>query len=117
MTAHKPNPGSDEARALGCRCAVLDNNHGLSAPWPPDGWWISGDCPLHAPFGLGDQVEVFDGAGGLGHFEGEIIGFHTPEEPSESDPALAKIRGRNPSWPDEHTVERNYTLDSIRRKE
>lgn len=23
-----PNPGSDEAVAMGCRCAVLDNGHG-----------------------------------------------------------------------------------------
>lgn len=33
----KPNPGSDEARAAGCKCAVLDNNHGKFPPYPPDG--------------------------------------------------------------------------------
>ena len=43
-----PNPGSDEAQAMGCRCAVFDNNHGRSAPWPPDGWWINATCPIHA---------------------------------------------------------------------
>lgn len=42
-----PNPGSDEAVALGCRCAVYDNNRGRYAPWPPDGWWITDSCPLH----------------------------------------------------------------------
>lgn len=42
-----PNPGSDEARALGCRCPVFDNNHGRFAPWPPDGWWVVEDCPVH----------------------------------------------------------------------
>lgn len=45
----KPNPGSKEARAAGCICAVMDNNHGRSAPWPPDGWWITMGCPVHAP--------------------------------------------------------------------
>jgi hypothetical protein len=41
-----PNPGSDEALAQGCRCPVLDNNHGLHAPWHGD-WWVRSDCPLH----------------------------------------------------------------------
>lgn len=44
-----PNPGSDEARSLGCICAVFDNNHGRHAPWPDDGWWITGGCPVHDP--------------------------------------------------------------------
>jgi hypothetical protein len=45
----KPHPGSDEAVAEGCQCPVLDNNHGRRAPYPPDGWWITGGCPVHAP--------------------------------------------------------------------
>jgi hypothetical protein len=48
-----PNPGSDAAMALGCECAVLDNNHGKSAPWPDDGWWITVGCPVHAPVNAG----------------------------------------------------------------
>lgn len=44
----KPKPGSEQARAEGCCCPVLDNNNGRSAPFPPDNWWISGECPLHA---------------------------------------------------------------------
>ena len=44
-----PNPGSKEALAKGCLCAVLDNNHGKRAPYPPDGWWITAGCPVHAP--------------------------------------------------------------------
>jgi hypothetical protein len=44
-----PNPGSEEARAQGCTCPVMDNFGGKTAPWPPDGWWINGDCPVHAP--------------------------------------------------------------------
>jgi hypothetical protein len=43
-----PNPGSDEALDLGCLCAILDNNHGKYPPWPPDGWWITASCPVHA---------------------------------------------------------------------
>lgn len=43
------NPGSDEAKALGCTCATLDNNHGKWAPWPPDGWWVTEGCPVHSP--------------------------------------------------------------------
>ena len=42
-----PNPGSREARDLGCVCAVYDNNRGRYAPWPPDGWWITDSCPVH----------------------------------------------------------------------
>jgi hypothetical protein len=44
-----PNPGSDEALARGCLCAVLDNCHGRHAPYPPDGWVITEGCPVHAP--------------------------------------------------------------------
>lgn len=46
--ADTPNPGSHEARDAGCICAVLDNNHGRYAPWPPDGWYITMGCPVHA---------------------------------------------------------------------
>lgn len=49
-----PNPGSDAARDQGCICAVLDNNRGKRAPWPPDGWWISSGCPVHDPTEGGD---------------------------------------------------------------
>ncbi len=44
-----PNPGSDEARALGCRCPVLDNAHGRGFPWGghDPSFWIRADCPLH----------------------------------------------------------------------
>lgn len=48
-TERAPNPGSDEALAQGCICAVLDNDHGRRAPWPPDGWWITEGCPVHTP--------------------------------------------------------------------
>lgn len=44
-----PTPGSDEALNMGCKCPVLDNNRGTVAPWPPDGWWMNGECELHSP--------------------------------------------------------------------
>ncbi len=44
----KGNPGSDKARENGCFCAVVDNNRGRFAPWPPDNWWITEGCPVHA---------------------------------------------------------------------
>lgn len=42
-----PNPGSDEAIWLGCRCAVLDNGYGKGSMWGPDKFWITKGCPLH----------------------------------------------------------------------
>jgi hypothetical protein len=48
--AEHPNPGSREAQALGCTCAVLDNHYGRGFPWGPEGrpsFWTSDDCPLH----------------------------------------------------------------------
>jgi hypothetical protein len=39
----KPNPGSDAAREMGCKCPVLDNNHGLGhGPF-----WVNETCPVH----------------------------------------------------------------------
>jgi hypothetical protein len=51
-----PTPGSDAALALGCKCPVLDNEHGRGIRWPdrePSSlpptpkFWVSADCPLH----------------------------------------------------------------------
>ena len=36
-----PNPGSDEALAAGCECAVLDNAHGKGWMGVPGSWWVS----------------------------------------------------------------------------
>ena len=46
----KPNPGSPEAIALGCRCPVLDNAYGEGAYQDENGkpvFWINADCPIH----------------------------------------------------------------------
>ncbi len=62
MTAkpQRPYPGSSAAVAIGCLCRVMDNSHGLGRGcdghrW---GWYVSGDCPIHAePVDRdGDQV-------------------------------------------------------------
>jgi hypothetical protein len=46
-TPRKPNPGSDEALAAGCKCPVIDNNYGQIPPFPPDGWYMIVGCPVH----------------------------------------------------------------------
>jgi hypothetical protein len=55
-----PNPGSDGAKALGCICPVMDNNHGKRAPWPPDGWYMREDCPVHFP---GEDADAGENTG------------------------------------------------------
>jgi hypothetical protein len=41
-----PNPGSDLAQRLGCRCPVLDNGHGVGRG---DGnFVVNMDCPVHS---------------------------------------------------------------------
>jgi len=45
MTNEVPNPGSDAARALGCRCPVLDNGHGQGRG--NGTFWIVQGCPIH----------------------------------------------------------------------
>jgi len=45
----KPNPGSEEAVALGCVCPVLDNCRGQGVPDGEGGvaFWFTANCPLH----------------------------------------------------------------------
>ena len=50
-TSVVPNPGHPTATARGCTCAIMDNHYGAGQP-AKDGsrnFWISGDCPIHAP--------------------------------------------------------------------
>ena len=49
-----PNPGSREAVARGCTCAVVAHHNGRGVP-PPEGarFWITLSCPLHG------QAELF----------------------------------------------------------
>jgi hypothetical protein len=46
----QPNPGSDEAIKAGCKCPVIDNEHGKGVYWDEKGgalFWINAECPLH----------------------------------------------------------------------
>ncbi len=48
-----PKPGSPEAIKQGCKCPVLDNNHGAGFPVTDTdgkkqtGYWMNGECQLH----------------------------------------------------------------------
>ena len=49
---NKPNPGTQEAMALGCICPVIDNNHGKGIQIKKDTktetvFWHNADCPIH----------------------------------------------------------------------
>jgi hypothetical protein len=41
------NPGSNEARIAGCKCPILDNNHGRGYMGMKDVFVKNGHCPLH----------------------------------------------------------------------
>ena len=47
MSNNIPNPGSDEAIAIGCNCPVLDNNHGDPELGRIRGFVYRSDCPVH----------------------------------------------------------------------
>ena len=50
LTNKTPNPGSSEAKNLGCLCPRSDNRDGLGVYEDENGtplFWISGDCPIH----------------------------------------------------------------------
>lgn len=51
MPDPKPNPGSAEARAIGCICPVIDNHHGRGrgGDGARYGWYMRADCWLHKP--------------------------------------------------------------------
>lgn len=43
-----PNPGSDEAIAIGCKCPVMDNCHGQGYLVAGSGaFCIHSNCPIH----------------------------------------------------------------------
>jgi hypothetical protein len=52
-----PPPGSDAALDRGCKCPVIDNNHGKYPPHEPDQWWVNPACRLHG-YGRGTPVDV-----------------------------------------------------------
>lgn len=64
------NPGSSEAKRLGCTCPVLDNAYGQGAVVDgkvvPDQWYTDPDCPIHR-----DRRLVDDGPVGRGETAGD----------------------------------------------
>lgn len=51
MTDWLHKPGSDEARKLGCSCAVMDNAYGKGRWGDGDkyGWFVTVGCVVHSP--------------------------------------------------------------------
>ena len=47
----KPNPGSDEAVALGCECSRMDNSYGKGHYGQPGVFVYTANCPVHDPDG------------------------------------------------------------------
>lgn len=49
--AKAPKPGTQEARAGGCICPVMDNSYGKGRYGDGEayGWYITACCPLHDP--------------------------------------------------------------------
>ena len=62
-------PGSQEAIAQGCTCAVLDNENGLGrfGDGKKFGWFLSENCPLHGKDNpvYGKEWPSSDVAGGV----------------------------------------------------
>lgn len=53
-----PNPGSDEAVALGCECPRMDNSYGKGYMGQPGVFIYTAFCPVHDPDGkILDQID------------------------------------------------------------
>ena len=46
-TLHTPAPGSDEARKIGCTCAVIDNHYGRGYRGRSGVYVVNEDCRVH----------------------------------------------------------------------
>lgn len=49
MSEDTPRPGSLEAVADGCKCAVIDNHHGEGYGGQAGIYMMTAGCPLHLP--------------------------------------------------------------------
>ncbi len=48
-----PNPGSEEAVAMGCSCPIIDNHYGEGIRYSAvPCFWINADCLLHGFYNL-----------------------------------------------------------------
>lgn len=54
----RPNPGSDEAVAIGCICARMDNGYGKGYMGQPGIYVYTVGCPVHQleDLNVGDEV-------------------------------------------------------------
>jgi hypothetical protein len=54
-----PNPGSDEALAIGCKCPVLDNCRGKGYLTPGSGTFcIAEHCPIHGKAAQDEEAKT-----------------------------------------------------------
>jgi len=85
-----PNPGSDEALAMGCLCACMDNHYGAGMPYP-DGprFWVQANCPLH---GLPKTKDI---SGMDPDFTGELSTeeyVHSMRGPKQEKPEMRLVK-------------------------
>lgn len=84
------NPGSAEAKRLGCTCPVLDNAYGKGAVMEGkidhEQFYTDPDCPIHRDRRL---VNDDDLAGGEADSGGDAGDAHLNREHSESSPTEA----------------------------
>lgn len=52
-----PNPGSDAALNLGCRCPVMDNGYGRGSLYGKDVFVMYGHCPLHGGTAISEATK------------------------------------------------------------
>lgn len=62
--SNKPNPGSDEARALGCECPVIDNSYGRGYRGQPGIFVFNGGCPIHGAAAVEAPTQEASDVGG-----------------------------------------------------
>lgn len=86
------NPGSAEAKRLGCTCPVLDNAYGEGAvvegQIQKDKWFVDPECPIHV-----DERRLHAESGGEGHSggtDGEVSGEHGDSSTAHSVPSPAE---------------------------
>ena len=54
-----PNPGSDEALAIGCKCPVMDNCYGKGYLVPGSGsFCIAEHCPIHGKAAQDEEAKT-----------------------------------------------------------
>jgi hypothetical protein len=52
------NPGSPASIVDGCVCPMILNDAGVAPPYPPNGWLVRTDCPLHGTMTTAGLVDA-----------------------------------------------------------